>query len=197
MPEKIGNTTTTSKTFSTNNSSKPTSILNNNSSLSSQVSPNNANSLPTPKQESQKITENISEDVLSSNQDAQSSKSILGKRRKSVQSNLENELSSKSANSKSLSNSTASKKRKTSTEEDLENSSNTTKTGNNVQQSQQPSHYQGKITQYLPEMKDSSKKEKLDKTINLNTCSVKAMDSSSKHKIRNSIKKTFCCVSFG
>ena len=188
MPDKIGNTATTTETNSTNNSSKPTSILNNNSSLSSQVSPNNANSLPTPKQESQKITENISEDILSSNQDSQSSKSILGKRRKSMQSNLENELSSKSANSKSLSNSIASKKRKTSTEEELENSSTTTKTGNNVPQSQPPSHHQGKITQYLPEMKDSSKKEKLDKTVNLNTCSVKAMDSSSKHNLTPKIK---------
>ena len=188
MPEKIGITAATNKTNSTNKSSKPTSILNNNSSLSSQVSPNNANSLPTPKQESQKITEHISEDVLSSIQDAQSSKSILGKRRKSMQSNMENELSSKSANTKSLSNINASKKRKTSTEEELENSSNTTKTGNIVPQSQPPSHYQGKITQYLPEMKDSSKKEKLDKTINLNTCSAKAMDPSSKHNLTPKIK---------
>ena len=183
MPETKRNATTTTKTNSTINSLQPTNTLNNNSSVSSQVSPNNKTSLPPTKQESHEITDSVIEEISSTNEDTQNNKTNLGKRRKSLQSNSNNDLSSNCANSKNLPTSTANKKRKILTNDESEKNTTCTKTGNIVSQSQTP--IQGKITQYLPEMKDSMRKEKLEKII---SHSINAMDSSSKEYITSTTK---------
>ena len=77
---------------------------------------------------------------------------------------------------------------KTTNNVEFDNNSINTKTGNIVSQNQEPLHRQGKITEYLPEMKDLARKEKLDKTAKLNSCSMEAMDSSSKHHMINLTK---------
>ena len=145
------------------NSLPPTNVVDNKSSTL-QVPPKNS-TFSLPQKESQSSTKCHSKCIKTSD-DTQDVKFILGKRRKSLQTNNESDMSSNRANSQSLMTSAKFRKRRN-TDAQMENNAKNFKIVSNGQLSLSTSKHQGKITEYLPEMKDSNgrtlRKEKLDK----------------------------------
>ena len=159
MPDKRQLSPTENKSEKMN-SPLPTVNAVNNNSLVLQVLPKISTPLPTSTNESQSNTVSINKPENAA-KDAHHAKSILGKRRKSIQSCLENESSSKCANLTNLTASTQFKKRKSTELEGEDTNVTNSKTANVVIHGQA---HQGKITEYLPEMKDTNpliRKEKV------------------------------------
>ena len=146
-------------------------IVNNNCSASLEASSNKAPSLPKSQIESQPKANEGNENHQNSIDTAQEDvKSVLGKRRKSIQSDLETNSTVKCANSSNVLSSDALKKRRVDSNDNSSSTKNQTNSANY--------QHQGKITEYLPEKKDSDpflKKEKFEKTISSTMTSVTAV----------------------
>lgn len=164
------------------NSLPPTNLVNNNASAS-QVSPKLATSLPISNKESQESIKK-SDKVAT---DAKNAKPILGKRRKSLQLVLQNDSSSNCANLKT----SAKFKKRKSTDLNVDDNVTSIRTATTTIQNNAPSHHQGKITEYMPEMKDSypmTKKEKIDKIANISKCNANSTKNLSENTIVGEIK---------